>query len=406
MERKLFAVTGNPAARSLFPIAFRTFFKFSKSKDVYTRVVADSVQEAFASAKLVGLSGLNIACPFRMDATDVTEKSFRIVENIGSVNTVLFGSDGKIGYNSEFQSIQQFLFRIFGEKVGKVLILGTSPDAMAASCGFATAGWKVTVLGSTLSSAVECAVKCGGDAGELNTVKKHIDSAELVVCAGLGSGCTLDLKLIGRTPVLLLGCDEEFEARCVSLNIISNVDFILAQAATSYAIFTGTFPDENAMAAARAELEKNRKKKKIISFIGFASAGRSVCAKALSEKLGYSFVDLDSSDVPVDSICNSDDNVVFSSGFNKIFHQNNRQLIKEKTCPIWIVSTSELILKDEVFMQYSPQSGVSMIGKMERLFDEHKIVYAETSELIIRSDIRTPEETALRLMSELKEKNL
>ena len=236
MERKLFAVTGKPAARSLFPIAFRTFFKRDNSNDIYTRLVADSVQEAFAAAKLAGITGLNIAYPFRMDAADVTDKSFRVVENIGAVNTVLWGSDGKTGYNTEFQSMQPFLCRIFGEKIGNVLILGTSPDAMAASCGFAAAGWKVTILGNTLSSAVGCAVKCGGDAGEFDTLKKHITGADLVVCAGLDASCNLNMNLIGGVPLLLLGCDEEFEAECASLNVVSNHSLVLAQAAIAYAI--------------------------------------------------------------------------------------------------------------------------------------------------------------------------
>ena len=70
-EVRIYAVAGNPALHSLSPAIFRRAFESEGVAATYTRLAADSAQEALGLARSIGLAGLNVTSPFKEEIYDL-----------------------------------------------------------------------------------------------------------------------------------------------------------------------------------------------------------------------------------------------------------------------------------------------------------------------------------------------
>lgn len=428
MHRKIFAIVGNPVGKSIYPFIFRKLFELDKSGNIYTRIAASNAEEALSTARLVSLSGLNIETPYRHDAFDLAGINCRNTENIGAVNGILFSGNEKLGFNTEYQAIEEGLSaNDKREQKGKVVIVGDGPDGRAAACGFGSQGWQVVILGKVLAHAVEAALNLGAEPGEISSLKKHLRGADLVVLAGREYTVGTEvLELLSGFRVLLLSCSNEVIDRCrdMGLEVIYTRELRVLRILVAYrSFFNRGYPgdfSEYMKAMESAYVPGN-----IISFHGFASTGKNRIGKIVAEKLGIPFIKLDDEieketgrkiiDIIeegtevfvsferkiIERIIERGERVVLSCGSDTLFSSENRALLKRYSCPVWLVANSELILKKRFFLSYRPVEGESMIDAVNRLYETRRINYAELSELIVRSDIMDTEKTAEKIVKEL-----
>ncbi|MCQ2603892.1 MAG: hypothetical protein MJ215_02465 [Spirochaetia bacterium] len=427
LTKKIFAVAGNPAGESYYPHLFRLFS--GHDDHIYTRISASDVEEAFVTANLAGVSGLNMAYPFRISAMDFTDRREANAENICAVNTITFSADGKTGYNTEFTAIKKFILRRFGRDTGRAVIMGTSEDSVAVACGLTSLGWDVVILNRTLVEAVECAVKCGAQAGEYNSLEKYTSGAKILVFADTFRNFQEKfISCIGDIPVLFLNSQYSTnEIICnADLNIIPSDDFILEQAAASYSIFTGETVDDDTLYRARDFMHSAHCRKNIFSFIGFSGSGKTLYGRSLAERTGRRFVDLDEEiekqygkSIPeilegdgydafsrleeriLENICAMQQETVVACGCDTVLSSVNRELLKKFTYPIWLVSNSEMLLKKRCLYDYRLEPGISMIDTINRLFEGRNENYAQVAELVIKSDSSNIEKISDRIFHEV-----
>jgi|GEM_PF-1029418 len=430
MDKKIFSVVGNPVGNSIYPFIFRKLFEYDRSGNIYTRIAADTISDAFSTARLVSVSGLNIESPFRLDAFSFADITSANAENIGAVNAVLFSKGEKYGLNTEYLALEQLLSSGPVNKPGKVIILGVGADSKSLAFGFNSHGWEVVILNSTLASAVECSVKYGGTPGEFNSIRRHLSGASLVILTGVecapGTEVLSELKAL---PVMLLGCSPELEQLCrnMNINIVSSMNFKMAQVLAAYSNFTGNSLPGEITAELREILGKKQPLRNIISFVGFSSSGKTRCGRALAEKTGVPFADLDeeierqkgksivkileedgfeafaaSEKRILEKILRANRRMVLACGSDTVLSSESRNLIKKMSYPVWLVSTSEMILKTRSFMSFRPVEGGSMIDAVNRIFGELKTCYADASELVVRSDINGTEKVAETVIREIE----
>lgn len=101
MNKKLFALFGNPVSHSKSPLLHNSLYKELGVDACYTRYLLQEgfcLREKFFS---LGLSGINITVPFKEDAFGACDEVDEFAKNIGAVNTIVL-KDGKLcGHNTD-----------------------------------------------------------------------------------------------------------------------------------------------------------------------------------------------------------------------------------------------------------------------------------------------------------------
>ncbi len=101
MDKRLFALFGNPVSHSKSPLLHNSLYRQLGLDACYTRYLLHDgrlLAEKFLS---LGLSGINITVPFKEDAFDACDFLDEFAKNIGAVNTIIL-KDGKLhGYNTD-----------------------------------------------------------------------------------------------------------------------------------------------------------------------------------------------------------------------------------------------------------------------------------------------------------------
>ena len=87
---KIFASTGKPIMQSASPQMHNTGFAACGGINaVYTRLAADSMEEALEAARQIGMSGLNVTAPFKESACRLADRLDADALATGAVNTLL-----------------------------------------------------------------------------------------------------------------------------------------------------------------------------------------------------------------------------------------------------------------------------------------------------------------------------
>ncbi len=216
---EIFAVTGKPVAHSLSPEIFKLLFREAGRDAVYTRLAADSAPEALATAREIGIRGLNVTSPFKEEMAALVDVKHEHAARIGAVNCVRLASPGAArgkpdkartkvtkaakkqgalgdrtgaesgggaeitGYNTDFIGIIGTLKSLGKSTAGRAaLVLGTGGAARAAAYGLIRAGAaRVILAGRSLKKAEAAARGLGCDWARLADAGKILRDVDICV---------------------------------------------------------------------------------------------------------------------------------------------------------------------------------------------------------------------------------
>jgi shikimate dehydrogenase len=194
-----------------------------------------------------GYRGANVTIPFKRAAHDLADQLSDAARQIGAVNTLTFGEDGRIaGDNTDAGGFLDAL----GEPPSTALVLGAGGAARAAVWALAGSGVEVTVWNRTPRRAAELAADLGVSASE------RPGRAELLVNAtsvGLRPTDSLDgLPLVDASVVvdLVYGSAQTPFARWAEergARLVDGLDVLVRQGARSLRLWSGEEPPVDVM---------------------------------------------------------------------------------------------------------------------------------------------------------------
>lgn len=259
--------------------------------------------------------GFNVTIPYKRDAfarCDITDPA---ATETGSVNTVVFGGDGKIyGYNTDYYGFMYMLRSAGIDPAGKkCLVLGTGGAASAVNYGLRTMN-----AGLIRSCDLETEINY------TNVYDICADSEIIVNCTPVGmypkvDGCVIDLDRFehleavadvvynpSRTKLLQ-------EAQKRGYKTAGGLTMLVAQAYKSSRFFVGDNEGAERIDAAAEEaigkvVNRLESQMRNITIIGMPGCGKSLLAQRLAERTGRTLVDLDTAyaekigETPADTI--------------------------------------------------------------------------------------------------------
>nr|WP_246096324.1 shikimate dehydrogenase [Paenibacillus sinopodophylli] len=99
----LFGVIGNPIRHSKSPIMMNRAFQETGINGVYTafHVTSDRIADFAAGVRAMGIRGVNVTIPHKLDIMSVLDEIDASARTIGAVNTIVNEEGRLIGYNTD-----------------------------------------------------------------------------------------------------------------------------------------------------------------------------------------------------------------------------------------------------------------------------------------------------------------
>jgi shikimate dehydrogenase len=218
-----------------------------------------------------GVRGVNVTYPYKETVVARVRIAGKHVQQIGSVNTVVFGERGPAGHNTDHSGFLAAYRAAFGETPpGRVALVGAGGVGKAVAFGLAALGAReiaVVDRDEPKARALAEAVAASPDgvsvrlAGDARDAVRGADG--IVNCTPLGMvgypGSAVPLDLLGSqrwafeavyTPV-----DTPFKlaAEAAGLTVLSGYELFFHQGVDAFRIFTGLTPDLAALRRLLAE---------------------------------------------------------------------------------------------------------------------------------------------------------
>lgn len=158
-KTKVFGLIGNPVEHSFSPFVQNMFAKKTNIDSVYTtfHVEDGELKHAIKGMKALGIQGMNVTVPYKMDVMKYMDEVDSLAEHIGAMNTIVRKGDKLIGYNTDALGLKQSLeFEGINLEGESVLIIGAGGAARAVAVMCADAGAKlIAITNRTVEKAEE-----------------------------------------------------------------------------------------------------------------------------------------------------------------------------------------------------------------------------------------------------------
>ncbi len=162
-ETRVCGLMGNPIAHTLSPLIHNTLAERMGHNLVYVPypVAEDKVKEAVQGAFALDVQGMNVTVPYKSAVMPYLESIDSLAAKIGAVNTLVRGSTGYKGYNTDMEGLYRAMrsegIQIEGEDV---LLLGAGGAARAVAFLCAEKGAKtVRILNRSVEKAKQLAAE-------------------------------------------------------------------------------------------------------------------------------------------------------------------------------------------------------------------------------------------------------
>lgn len=423
---KFYGVTGNPVLHSRSPLMFREIFSEHGIDASYTRVAVRTSADAVRIMKEIGLTGMNVTAPFKLDIVRHIDRMGDDAARLESVNTIVSSSGILSGYNTDFTGVADALEAHAGKIAGKrVIIAGAGGAGVAAAWGTLSRGADVTILNITLPEAEEAARRTGCSHDLLSNLGSYTPSADIFVSALPYEAGELDIS--GMRPGTFV-MDASYKkshyrspAEKSGLNFISGEEWLVYQAIPACTLFTGITPSPELL---RRGLARAAAHKKNISLIGFMGSGKSSVGRELAVKRGMEFIDTDEliekrmhmkisdifttlgeerfRDIESETLLSLKglDNIIISCGGGIVLKNENRDFLTGNTECFWLYTSAEESLRRITDNSRPLLAGDDRRKKAHELFETRKPLYAQTcTALVISED--NPEKTAEHINEEI-----
>jgi shikimate dehydrogenase len=250
---KIFGIFGDPIEHSLSPAMQNAALRALGEDGCYHafRVSQKDLEAALRGAAAMGFSGLNLTIPLKEKALELDFlRPDPLAQAIGAVNTVAFGPQGVVGYNTDgwgaLLALKDAGVNIKGKNV---LIIGAGGAARAIAYTLAQEGAEISIANRSEMRAKELAGLVGAKGFSLLELKRLVPQAGIVInCTSVGMRAgdarLLDGRLLSsRQAVFDIVYNRETEllqdARAAGAVALDGVMMLVYQGAKALEIWTG-----------------------------------------------------------------------------------------------------------------------------------------------------------------------
>jgi shikimate dehydrogenase len=427
---RIFGVAGNPVFQSKSPVMFNAAFREFGIDGTYIRCAANTADEVIAVARETGMDGLNITSPFKTEIVahlDQVEGDARI---IGSVNTVVRRGERFIGYNTDVSGILGAV-RSSGLKTSqaKAVVVGAGGAARAAVLALKSVGADVVITNRTFEKAREAGGVLGCTPLPMERMEEALKGARILISAVSTDVRVIDPALLKRGLIVL---DANYarptaltkDATQAGCTIIDGREWLLAQAAPAFALFTERQAPEDLM---RKVLWKRRvDSRSNIALIGFMGSGKSVVANHIAALTGMAVIDIDKrieekaglsvaeifeksgeaefrrmEQAEIDEVRLVSGHVV-SCGGGAILSRANVRVLRNNCLSVWLWVNVKTALSRVGSTATRPLlHGADPETTASALLAGRNPCYARTCDLLVNTEGKLPEEIAERIWHEV-----
>ena len=409
----MLAVTGRPVLHSLSPAIMNAALRAKAMSGVYTRLAADTAQEALDVVRSLGIRGLNVTAPHKPDMLLGVDQVDPEAECIGGANTIVNSEGVLTGHNTDHAGVVgSFEDHQLSVRGRRVVLLGAGGAARGAARGLVRAGAKVTIVNRTHAKACELAACMGCAAKPFDALEQEIRAADVVV-----SSLSPHLDIV--QSAWLRPSHVVFDANYKGASLyrlaqkrgctcLSGLDWLLNQAIPAFAAFTG-------QPCTRADMEPGLADPRLddrrpIALIGFMGAGKSTVARRLAHSLHRRLVDMDDlieqragKAIPrifaedgevafraresqvLDDLADSRD-LVISCGGGVVCADQNRLTLRERTLCVWLYASIDTVVTRCAGTDRPLLAVADPAARARELFAQRRGLYADAAHLIASTE--------------------
>jgi 3-dehydroquinate dehydratase/shikimate dehydrogenase len=256
-KTEIYGVIGNPIGHSLSPLMHNTGFIAAKRDAVYLPFLVENLKEFVQATPEFGVRGFSVTIPHKQTILKHLATCEFMAEEIGAVNTVVVGKDGKLrGFNTDYAGVVRALHGKVHPHRTRALIFGAGGSARAAAFALVNEGAEVLICARRAAAAKDLARAAGAQV----IARKHLPWArfELIINATPVGMYPHE----NESPLLAkeLNCDVVMDliyrplqtrllrmAKRKGIKTISGVEMFLAQGFAQWELWMGKAAPEAAM---------------------------------------------------------------------------------------------------------------------------------------------------------------
>jgi shikimate dehydrogenase len=260
-KTRVCGIIGDPVEYSLSPAMHNAAFQELNLDFVYVafRVRKDELKEAIVGAKSLDIRGLNVTMPHKSAVMKYLDEIEPPARSIGAVNTILNNKGRLTGYDTDgigaLKALKENGISLNGKKL---LLLGAGGAGKAIAFHAAQEAEELKILNRTTRKAKDLAEvlckkfgkKIDGNSLSAKTIRKELEDADIMVNAtSVGMHPNDDQSLIDPSWLRPSLCVMDIvynpietklakDAKSVGAKVVSGVEMLVYQGATSFEIWT------------------------------------------------------------------------------------------------------------------------------------------------------------------------
>lgn len=426
----LFAVAGNPVFHSKSPLIFNTAFRELEMDAHYVRLAAWTAREIMATAREIGIEGINVTAPFKAGVIEHLDDVEADAREVGSVNTIVRRDGAYVGYNTDIAGVTRAVRGSGIDPRGqKALVIGAGGAGRAAACALIRAGSRVTIVNRTFERARDAAERLGCEALPLDRAADAAAGARFLVSAVSTESGLVDPALLPRDVIVLdanYGRPSPYSSGVPGGTVrIDGREWLLGQALPAFELFTGRTPPEAAMR--RALWKKRHDARRNIALVGFMGTGKSIVGKRIAKMSGMRLVDIDKrieeaarasaaeifgtvgegefrrmEQAQIEEL-GLDVDQVAACGGGAVMNRSNVRVLRNNCLSIWLWADVRTVLHriGDTTTRPMLRAGADTEAEARALLAGRMPFYARTSDLLVNTTGKTPDEIARRIWDEV-----
>lgn len=426
-------VIGRPVLHSRSPEMHSAALRALGIPGSYLRIAVDSARQAISMARDIGFSGLNVTSPFKEEAFLCAASHDDLSPRLSAANTLVLNEKER-AFNTDVYGVSQALLSAGVKLSGsRAVVIGAGGAARAAVCALRFEGAHVTVINRTAEKARALAGQFGTEWISLsdpslaatvsgsNVIVSCVSTPERILPAGLVTPGQTVMDGIYKTATALVE-----DAKQSGATLVSGLEWLLHQGAKAFELFTDRKPPLDLMRNALTG-PSTLSRKRGVALIGMMGSGKSNIGKALENKLGFSFIDLDKvletrcgktiralvdeegesrfRDLEEEVLrdCSIKANIIAGCGGGVVIRPGNREILSESFLTIWLWSPVHELANRVAGDEERPLlNGFNVHDRLSMLLDERREWYAAAADLVVPSWGADPEDIAERIAYEIR----
>jgi shikimate dehydrogenase len=412
-DKQLFAVVGYPILHSLSPQIFNYLFKIFNLNYSYSRISALSSAELFSLINNIGINGINVTSPFKNEIKNIFNLNKSINDHFYPVNTLIFSESVIEHYNTDgFGVISTLKSHLKDLKNKSCLIIGAGGAGVGIIPDLKKEDLNLFLTNRTSEKAKQIANHFEINFIETGDLNNSLNKFDIIINTCNHFDENIDFKLLKSNCLFL---DSIYHKSNLShffkdsdIIYVSGKEWLYYQALKAFELFFKLDCSTKHDLFNIKELEI--KFKNIIILVGFSGSGKSTLAKALANKIGFKYIDIDSmiednEKMTIPEIFKSkgekyfrlkeyefllsfqnQEKCVIATGGGIVTNPMNNELMKNIGIVIWLHSSLDTCLKRIDILSRPMLTERTEYKNIENLYKERQEKYFEISDLIINSE--------------------